>query len=166
MQNLSKLSIDDLLETIYVAIRKENERQMDMNGVVRMSQELAHSVWMRVEPLSESALGWLQHRDKSSVSEFGGLGGELRDLSLSFSLEAKNSLGSVGSLCIEESVVFRADERREGRGEVDFIQLTLCLYTMMEQPERYQKAWSSIIQSGLNAAKECLRRKKTQCQVA
>ncbi len=162
MQNLSKLSIDDLLETIYVAIRKENERQMDMNGVVRMSQELAHSVWMRVEPLSESALGWLQHRDKSSVSE---LGGELRDLSLSFSLEAKNSLGSVGSLCIEESVVLRADERREGRGEVDFIRLTLCLYTMIEQPERYQKAWSSIIQSGLDAAKECLRRKKTQCQV-
>lgn len=166
MRNLCTLGIDDLLEAIYEAIWRENKRQIEMNGVALVNQELAHSVWMRVEPLSTSALEWLRHRDKSSVSEFGGLGGELRDLSLSFSLEAKNSLGSAGSLCIEESVVLRADERREDRGEVDFMQLTLRLYTMVEQPETYQKVWSSIIQSGMHAAKECLRRKKTQCQVA
>lgn len=162
MRKMSTLTTSGLLAAIY----KELQQATMMERGQTLAKDapdlrLAQAVGVKLEPLSKSALQWLQKKDGALLLEDRLILGALREMNLLLLLDEEQDC-VLGKSSIEVSATFLADERREGRGEVEFLRLTVLVYTTPDLLAKYNNRLRQAARGALEAARVYLRRESSQ----
>lgn len=164
MQKMGSLTVDGLIAAIYETAQRESavkRRGLPTKDAKKL--RLAQAICIKIEPLSMSALQWMQGRGRMFLLESGVALSALREMSLLLTLDAGSAFAKVDGPCFEVDETFRADERREGRGEVDFLHLTVQLYTTSDLSVKYDDRLRKVAHATLEAARIYLQRDESQC---